>query len=230
MLSRGGFPEPFFAESTLEADRWRAQYINSILSSDIFDVDNVRNIKAFRTLFEMLRHRVGSPISFQSLATDLGISPSTVKKYIEVLEAVYVIFIITPYHHNIARSLLKEPKIYFFDPLLVESSEGARLENLVAVSLLKSIYAENDQLAQEKKLYYLRTKEGHEVDFAIANKNKIEDIIEVKQSDSSLHKPLLYFKEKYHFNSLQLVRYTKEYHTQGINILSLERYLSGLFL
>jgi len=231
LMKRGSFPEPFFAPSQLDADRWRAQYINSLLSTDIFEVDSIQNIKAFRTLFEMLRHRVGSTVSYQALSQDLAISPSTVKKYIDILEAVYVIFTVSPYHHNIARSLLKEPKIYFFDPALVESGEGATLENLVALSLLKSIYAGNDQLAEERKLQYLRTKEGHEVDFAISNKKAIEQIIEVKLSDTDIHKSLSYFKAKYQFNSIQLVRHiTQEYQHKDIQILSLERYLKNLFI
>ena len=64
---------------------------------------------------------------------------ATVKKYIQILEALYIVFIVTPFSKNIARSLLKEPKIYFFDTGLVNGNDGSRLENLTALCLLKQI-------------------------------------------------------------------------------------------
>ena len=107
--------------------------MNSLLSTDIFEIDTIHNLKGMRLVFDLLRSRVGSPVSYQSLAEDVGISPMTVKRYIQILEAIFVIFVVTPYTRNIARSLLKEPKIYFFDTALVQGDEGAILENLVDV-------------------------------------------------------------------------------------------------
>ena len=231
LINRSGFPEPFFEESDLEASRWRAQYINSILSTDVFEVENIHNIKHFHLLFNLLRHRVGSPISYQSLAEDIGISPTTVKKYIEILAAVYVIFIVRPFSNNIARSLLKEPKVYFFDTALVEAGPGAKFENLVAVSLLKDIYAREDQLAEELNLYYLRTKDSEEVDFAIARCQELKKMIEVKLSDQQISKNLLKFKKRYHFESLQLVQFLDhEYCDKDIFVLNADQYLKNLFL
>ena len=182
-------------------------------------------------LFDLLRHRVGSPISYQSLAEDIGISPATVKKYIEILAAVYVIFMVRPFSHNIARSLLKEPKIYFFDTALVEAGPEAKFENLVAVSLLKDIYAREDQLAEELNLYYLRTKDGEEVDFAIARRQDLEIMIEVKLSDRQISKNLLKFKKRYHFESLQLVQFIDhDYRDKDISVLNANQYLKNLFL
>ncbi len=231
LIERGGFPEPYFSETNLDAKRWRAQYINSILSTDIFEVDNIQNLKAFRTVFDLLRHRVGSPVSYQSLAEDIGVSPTTIKKYIEILAAVYVIFSVTPYSNNIARSLLKEPKIYFFDTALVEGGSGPSLENTVAVSLLKSLYARNDQCAEENVLHYLRTKDGEEVDFAICNNHQVQTIFEVKVSDANISKSLYKFKHKYDFESVQLVQHLKhEYQDKNIKVLNAADYLKNLYL
>jgi predicted AAA+ superfamily ATPase len=231
LLLRSGFPEPFFENTDVDAARWRSQYINSILSTDIFEVQNIQNIKAFRVLFDLLRYRVGSPVSYQSLSEDIGVSPATVKKYIDILAAVYVIFIVTPYSNHIARSLLKEPKIYFFDAALVEGGDGAKLENLVAISLLKDIYAREDELAEDLSLHYLRTKDGQEVDFAIARNHGVETMIEVKRSDNKISKQLLKFSQRYHFKSIQLVQYLDhEYVDQGISVLDARAYLKSLYL
>ncbi len=231
MLIRSGFPEPLLADNDLEAERWRQQYINSMLSTDIFDIDEIENIKAFRLVFELLRSRVSSPVSYNSIAEDVQISPTTVKKYIQIMQALYIIFIVTPYSNNIARSLLKEPKIYFFDTGLVTADHGAKLENFVACSLLKSLYAQNDYHANDYALHYLRTKDKIEVDFALVNKNKIEQIIEVKSSDLDLHHGLKYFHTKYDLPSIQLVQNIRTEKMQGaIKILNLEGYLSSQFM
>jgi Predicted ATPase (AAA+ superfamily) len=133
LLEQGGF----LVKSAVEVDRLREQV-------DVFE--KVRDMKAMWLVLNVLRARVGSPISYQSLAEDIGVLPTTVKKYIEILEALYVVFRVTPvgdflYSKNIACSLLKEPKFYFFDTGLVQGDGRAKLENLVAVSLLKHVYA-----------------------------------------------------------------------------------------
>ncbi len=231
LIERGGFPEPYFAENLVDSNRWRAQYINSILSTDIFEIETIQNLKGMRLVFDLLRHRVGALISFQSIAEDVGISPVTVKKYIQILESVFVIFRVTPYSYNIARSLLKEPKIYFFDTALVQGDAGAVFENFVAVSLLKSVYARIDNYAEECALHYLRTKDGQEVDFAVVKDNVVESMIEVKVSDATLSKSLVNFKEKYDYPAIHLVKsLRKEYHDKNINILSAKTYLESLIL
>ncbi len=205
-LERGGFPEPFLTEDPIDAERWRLQYVDSLLRTDIFDFDNIQNLKAIQLLFTLLRERVGSPISYQSLAEDISISPNTVKKYIQILEALYIVFRVTPFSKNIARSLLKEPKIYFFDVGLVQGDKGARFENLIAFSLLKHCYAKADYEAKRYALHYLVTKEKQEVDFALVHNNQIEKIIEAKHSDTSISPSLRYFHEKYELPAQQVVQ------------------------
>jgi predicted AAA+ superfamily ATPase len=230
-LERGGFPEPFLEESEQDADRWRQQYISSLLSTDIFEYDTLHNLKAMRLVFDLLRTRVGSPVSYQSIARDVGTSSATIKRYIEILEAVYIVFRITPYSKNIARSLLKEPKIYFYDCSLVDGDAGARLENFVAVSLLKEIYAQADQLGIENKLHYLRTKDGLEVDFVIANDKEVKCAIEVKTSDAVPSKAIIGAHEKYEMRALQIVGHLKnEYKTKSVEVLKADKYLQGLSL
>jgi len=231
LIIRSGFPEPYLAENDIEANRWRLQYINSILSTDVFEIDRIYNIKAMQLVLNLLRSRVGTPISYQSLAEDIAMSPTTVKKYIQILEALFIVFRVTPYSKNIARSLLKEPKLYFFDTGLVQGDEGAKLENLVAVSLLKHVYALTDYKAEEYFLHYLRTKDGLEVDFALVHQDNVEQIIEVKVSDNTLSKSLIHFKEKYNYPAVQLVQFLRnDYEKNGIQIAEAERFLSGLFL
>ncbi|EKE09710.1 MAG: hypothetical protein ACD_16C00118G0004 [uncultured bacterium] len=231
LLERGGFPEAYLAENDVEANRWRLQYINSMLSTDIFEVDKIHNARAMQLVFNLLKSRVGSPISYQSLAEDVAVSPTTIKKYIQILEALFIVFAIQPYSKNIARSLLKEPKIYFFDTGLVQGDDGVIFENMVALSLLKHVYAKVDLQAENYRLHYLRTKDGLEVDFALVRENIIESIIEAKLSESTPTKALKKFHERYGYPAIQLVKALRNEHKQeDINILKAEKFLSDLFL
>lgn len=230
-LERGGFPEPFLTPDLIDANRWRLQYIDSLLREDVLDFENIQNLNAIRLVFELLRERVGSPISYSSIAQDVAISPNTVKKYIQILEALYIVFRITPYSRNIARSLLKEPKIYFFDTGLVKGDNGIKFENLVATCLLKHVFAKTDYLAESYSLNYLHTKEKHEVDFVLTFNNQVEKMIEVKYADSSINQSLRYFSEKYNYPAIQVVKELKrERYEKHIEILSGNNFLKSLYL
>jgi len=137
-LERGSFPEPFLAADTVEAQRWRRQYLDGLIREDIVTYETIGQLKAMNLLVDLLRSRVASPLSYQSLAEDLNVSPHTVKHYIDILEALYIIFRVYPYHHSIARSIKQQAKLYFFDIALVNGSPQ-RLENLVALSLYRHI-------------------------------------------------------------------------------------------
>jgi len=212
-MERGGFPEPFLVDEDVEANRWRLQYVDSLLRTDVLDFEKIHNINAIRLIFELLRERVGSPISFSSLAVDVGVAPNTVKKYIQILEALYIIFRVSPFSRNIARSLLKEPKVYFFDTGLVRGDNGIKFENLVANCLLKHVHARIDYQGENYALRYLRTKEDQEVDFALVRDNKVEKMIEVKLRNHSIGKGLRYFHRKY---SLPCVQVVKELRHEGV--------------
>jgi hypothetical protein len=230
-ISRGGFPEPFLMDSDIDAQRWRQQYVDSLLRTDIFDLNNVQNLRAIQLVFELLRSRVGSPISYTSIAEDVGIAPNTVKKYIGLFEALFIVFRVTPYARNIARSLAKEPKIYFFDTGLVQGDDGAKFENLMALCLLKHVYGKIDYLGENWMLHCLRTKDGREVDFALAKDNKIVNILEAKISDGEPSKALIWFQEKYNFPAIQVVKELRlEHQVRNIAIRRASAFLQELDL
>lgn len=231
LIARGGFPEPFLAESDQEAQRWRSQYLDGLVRADILDFETVHNFKAIQMVLELLRRRVGSPVSYLSIAEDVQISPVTVKKYIDIFEELFIIFKVTPYSRNIARSILKEPKIYFFDNGLVIGDDGAQFENFTAVSLLKHALGKTDYTGEKNELKYLRTKDGKEVDFALVENDKIIQLIEAKVSDNEPSEKLQYFAGKYNLPALQIVKDLKREKSVGrVDIVLAEKYLKDLFL
>ena len=147
LLERGGFPEPFLADQLELVLRWRTDYAKDILREDILEFSRLQELNTMKIFIEILGERVGSLLSLASIARDIGCSPITLSRYLDILQALFVVFTIHPMHDNIARSLLKTPKVYFYDQGLVRGNEGAKLENAVACMLLN--------LAQEGERYDL---------------------------------------------------------------------------
>ena len=196
LMALGGFPEPFFSQSEEFSKRWRKQHLERIIREDIQDLEPIKNISSLILLVDLLRERVGSRISYTSLSEDLQVSPHTVKHWIQILEHMYILFVVTPYHRNLARAILKEPKIYFYDTGAVTGDTGVKLENAVAVSLRKWLHFLEDTKGDDTQLCYVRDKEKREVDFLVEIDKKIDLLIEVKVSEENLSANLRYFHRK----------------------------------
>jgi predicted AAA+ superfamily ATPase len=170
-------------------------------------MEEIRNLKSIELLIDLLKDRVGSPISYSNLANDLQVSDKTIKSWLQILENMYVIFKVIPFSKNIARSNLRHPKYYFYDVARVSTSEGAKFENLVACSLLKEVQFRSDCLGEDWDLAYLSKKGGLEIDFAITCENKLLYAIEVKLSETNLAKNFAPFiSDLKHVTKIQLVK------------------------
>ena len=231
LLNRlGGFPEPFLSGSDSEAARWRNQYYTDLIREDILEFSRIHEIKAIRLLVEMLRTRVGSPLSFTSIAEDLQISPNTVRKYVDILDSLCIIFLVRPFHANIARAVLKEPKAYFFDSGYVTGDEGVKLENTCAVCLLKHAQYLQDTAGEDISLRYVRTRDGREIDFVLCKEDRIITLIEVKLTENRPSPGLIYFHGRApHAAALQLVQNLRqEESVNGVSVVAAGRWLSTL--
>lgn len=207
LMARGGFPEPCLAEDAEDADRWRRQYFTDLIHEDVMEFSRLHEVNAMRLFAELLRERVGSPLSLASIARDLAISPATLKRYLDILQALYIVFIVQPWRHNIARAVLQMPKVYFFDTGLVRGDEGIRLENAVAAMLLKHVHYRQDVRGKATGLHYIRTKDGAEVDFALSEDNQLTHLIECKLADDVPHRALANFAQRFSgVQAIQLVR------------------------
>jgi predicted AAA+ superfamily ATPase len=147
---------------------------------------------------DLLRARVSSTVSLSSLAEDLQTSAHTVKHWLQILENLYVIFPVRPYHRNIARSLLKESKYYFYDTGAVADSgaePGAVLENAVACALHREVHLAQDLTGRTAELGFLRDKDKREVDFLVVLNRKPAALVEVKLSDETFSKSLKHFQQ-----------------------------------
>jgi predicted AAA+ superfamily ATPase len=232
LMNFSGFPEPFLEGTPDFYRRWQKSHLDIMLRQDFLDLFSVHSLKTIELLFDLLRPRISSTTSFANLARDLQVDSKSIKNWLIMLENIYAIFPITPYHHNIARSLLKEPKFYFYDIGRI-SDEGAKLENLVACALLKEIHFLEDVYGYTGTLHYLRTKDGIEVDFLVVVNDRPLLCIEVKTADATPSKNFAHFK-KYLRDAkcIQLVlNLNREFDTEdGIQVRNFVDYLSKIDL
>jgi len=233
LLATSNFPEPYLNGKTIFYNRWEKSHLDIIIKQDLLDLENVSSLPSLEILIELLRHRVGSPISFSSLARDLQVSDKTIKRWLTILENMYVIFKVTPFHKNIARALLKTPKYYFYDTGQVKGDLSLKLENLTACALKKEIDFKEDCYGEKKNLYYLKNKEGKEIDFFVTNEEKPQIMLEVKWASEELSPNFNFYQKLWpQIKKVQLVKELKREKTypNKIEIRSASKWLKDFNL
>ena len=181
LLKFSGYPEPFLRGTERFYNQWKRMRLEKLFFEDIRDLSRVQDLRGLRALAELLASRIGGGINHASLATDLSVSPDTVKAWIGVLESVYYCYSVAPWFSNVANSIRKQPKVYLWDWSIV-ADEGARNENFIASHLLKAVHWWTDSGLGDFSLHYLRTKQQKEVDFLVARDNKPFILVECKTS------------------------------------------------
>ncbi len=196
LLKFGGFPEPFNKANQSFYNRWANLKQEQLFYEDLRDLNKVHDIAQIELLSQLLIRRVSSVVKYTELAKQVQVSEPTIRSWISVLRQVYFCFQLQPWSKNIARSLLKTPKIYCWDWSVVEDP-GARIENLVAVHLHKAVNYWTDIGLGKYKLYYLRDKDSHEVDFLVTKNSKPWLMVEAKSgNDKTIDPNLLHFQRQ----------------------------------
>lgn len=233
LLQYGGFPEPLFSQNSEKVRRWQRLYRERMIKEDLRDLQEVRDVRIIESLALLLQERVAAQLSYESLRQDLSTSFESIKRWIDLLEALYFCYRIKPYSKNIKQSLKKEPKLFLYDWSLVKN-EGARFENMMAGHLLKSCHAWTDCAMGEFDLFYIRDKQKREVDFLITKNGKPYALIEVKSNQSTPTSALLHYQKvlKPEF-CIQVVKEEKmekrkSLHYPDIQIMSVEKFLGSL--
>ena len=217
LLERGGFPEPLLADTETDARRWRQLYLDGLIRDDILEFSRIGEVRAMRLFVQMLQERIGSPVSLASIARDLQISPTTLGRYLQILETLHIVFLVRPFHHNIARALLKEPKVYFYDTGLVNGDDGTRFENACATMLYAQIKLMREALGTETSLHYIRNKEGREIDFVICDSGVPLQLIESKWADPKIPKYLATIASRFpSAKATLLVRHLRQREQRGL--------------
>lgn len=187
----GGYPE--LHAKALDPQRFYADYLVTYLERDVRQVLQVKSLRDFDRFMRLVAIRTGQLLSYSSFASDLGVSPNTIKSWISVLEASNVVRLLEPYHSNIGKRLVKTPKLYMLDTGLACYLAGIRTANDLRQSALLGAFFETHVMGQIVRwhanraltpaVYYYRDHHGHEVDFVIAVGEKLK-LIECKWSET----------------------------------------------
>ena len=192
----GGFPQPFIKANSRFYNRWKNTRKKLLFREDIRDISRIYEIGQVEILAEFLWRQSGQIVNIAALSRKIRASQDSIRRWISTLESLYYCFLIHPYSKNLARSILKESKVYMTDWSTVSDS-GARWENLVACHLLKAVDWWNDCGFGAYGLFFLRTKEQKEVDFLVTRDNHPWFMVEVKSSpQQSLNRNLEYFQDR----------------------------------
>jgi len=190
-MQRGGYPE--LHARGLDPERFYSDYLATYLERDVRSVLGVRSLRDFDRFMRLCAARTGQLVSASSLASDLGVSPNTVKSWLSVLDASNVIHLLEPYFENLGKRLVKSPKLYFLDTGLCCYLLGTRTPRDLAGSPLLGAVFETHVLGQlvrhfanagrRPELYFYRDHHGREVDFLIPVAGRFA-LIECKWSES----------------------------------------------
>ena len=172
-----------------------ADYFRTYVERDVRQLANLRNLRQFETFIRLLAGRVAQLLNIESLASDTGVSATTVKDWLSILEASYVIRLLRPYYRNFGKRFIKAPKIYFTETGLVSKLLGIKSAEQIATHPLVGSIVENMVVMEAFKrrlnrgeqgdLYFMRTSHGVEVDIAWEHEGKL-DLCEIK-AGSTFH-------------------------------------------
>ena len=175
LIVKGAYPR--LHDKNLKPSRFFNGYMQTYIERDVRALVNLKDLRSFQQFFTLLAGRIGQVINYTSLSNDVGVSATTIKNWISVLKASFVVFELSPFFENIRKRVVKSPKIYFSDVGLaayllgIETSDqvsrdplrGGLYENLLILEILKFRL----NCGKRPELFFYRDTHGNEVDLII---------------------------------------------------------------
>jgi predicted AAA+ superfamily ATPase len=202
----GGYPRLF--DKNIAPEDYYPNYLMTYLERDVRQLKNVNDLSAFQRFVRLCAGRSGSLLNLSSLAIDCGMAHNTIRSWLSVLEASYIIFFLHPYHINFNKRLVKSPKLYFHDTGLSCSLLGIRSADELSNHPLRGLLFENFIISEFHKghfhrglqpdCWFWRDKTGHEIDCLFPRENRLLPV-EIK---SGMTVSDDYFKGLRYFNKL----------------------------
>ena len=189
-LFKGFYPATFSNKTPHK--RLYSQYVKTYIERDVRELTHVGDLKTFQTFLGLCAERVGQLVNFSELGRECRISDQTVKRWLSILEASYIIFQLQPYEKTFGKRLVKSPKIYFYDSgllcyllklkedeLFTHSKKGNLFESFVIAEIIKNFY----NRGEDPNVYFWRDRSDHEVDCIMTYGSK-KIAVEIKASQT----------------------------------------------
>jgi predicted AAA+ superfamily ATPase len=185
----GSYPELLFKKAD-EKNRWYSSYLNTYLERDIRTLHDIGSLRDFQRFLQLLAARTAQILNLSTFSVELGVSINTLKKWLSILEASRIIYLLYPYYENFGKRMTQAPKIYFLDCGLACYLVGIKdreylLKGPMAGSLFETFCLQETlkiflSRGLRAPLYYLRLQNDLEVDFLIEGAAKTFYPVEVK--------------------------------------------------
>lgn len=204
-MFNGGYPVLY--DRKVNPTDYFPAYIQTYIDRDVRSIKNIGDLSTFRRFVKLCAGRVGQLLNLSSLGNELGINYKTVRSWLSILEASFVIFLLAPHHKNFNKRLVKQPKIYFYDTGLLCSLLEIRSEKQLVSHYLRGSIFESLVVSEYTKLryhhglqsnaFFWRNSTGHEIDLLIEDGEQVK-AVEIKSGEtlnSDLFKGLKYYKK-----------------------------------
>lgn len=182
MLMLKGFYPPIYDQQIPPID-WCPNYIRTYIEKDIRQIKNITDLIVFERFTKLLAGRTGQELNNSALAVETGVDVKTIQSWIGILESSFIIYLLKPHFKNFNKTIIKRPKIYFYDTALVcyllgiknvsqlktHPLRGFIFESMVVTELVKK----RTNAGLPINLYYWRDKTGHEIDVIVDNGDKL---------------------------------------------------------
>ncbi len=192
IMTVGGYPESVARENQTRRNAWSNSYLTTLLQRDVKDLSNIDGLHALPGLLTLIASRAGGLLNHSDLGRSLSLPTSTLRRYMGLLEAVFVTVSFNAWATNIGKRVIKSPKLFLNDTgllcfllgvdeerlLSVNGPLGSVLENFVAIELTKQL----GWSAVDASLFHFRTVSGQEVDLVVERRDGSLVGIEVKAS------------------------------------------------
>ena len=201
----GGYPRIY--DRNIKPTDFYPSYVSTYVERDVRQIIKVADLRQFRQFLTLCAGRVGQLVNFVEIGNVLGIDSKTVKAWIGILEASFIVYLLPPYYRNFDKRIVKSPKLYFYDSGLACSllgiqtdeqlnthfAKGALFENMVIIEYMK--HALNQ--GQNANFYFWQDSNAREIDLIVEHNNTL-NAIEIKSSKTispSFFKNLYIFKD-----------------------------------
>ncbi len=236
-----GFYPPVY-DQKIDIGEWIPGYIRTYVERDVRQLKNISDLLIFEKFMRLLAGRTGQELNYTSLSVEAGVDVKTIQSWLSILVSSYIVFLLPPFYKNFNKTIVKRPKLYFYDTAVACSLLGIRkIEHLTSHPLRGALFEclifselikQKNNLGNTDALYYWRDKTGREIDLIIDKTNYFIPV-EIK-SGKTVHDT--FFKGIRYWKKLSGVKEgkviyagdTDQKRSEGIDVISWKKILDFL--
>lgn len=189
VMNTGFYPAIF--DRNIKSDKYYSDYIDTYVKRDVSQLLNIQDQRTFRNFIKLCAARAGQLLNYSDLAKDAGISHTTARNWLSILETSFIVHFLDPYYKNYNKRVIKSPKIYFYDTgllcflLNIKSGQLSPTHSLYGhiyeCYVINELMKQNEHQMQLREYWFWRDSKGKEIDL-LYTENEQMHIAEIKST------------------------------------------------